>query len=184
MSFLAYSAISYKDERESVAQGPALVAIGENGEFFIPTSFRGYISFHCAEHTVLAEYTLAEYGSEGAVERAFYQQFPPVAKREQSAGWLAPDGKFYPCRYFEHDRLAERLSRIYYGTDYGSEVLSRHEWLRIDASGALKGVVNFGYVHQAQIDAMSDLCFLDAKSAYARTMMPLLEAICEIQEVS
>src|SRR5690242_16579063 len=32
----------------------------------------------------------------------------------QSAGWLAPNGKFYPCEYYQHDTFATSLAAIYY----------------------------------------------------------------------
>jgi hypothetical protein len=51
--------------------------------------------------------------------------------------WLAPDARFYWCRWLEHDRLSYRLSAAHYGNPGGTRVLEARGWLRVQRDGTI-----------------------------------------------
>jgi hypothetical protein len=86
---------------------------------------------------------------------AFYRDYP--AKKSPpifSAGWVAPDGSFYPCESWGHDSLAERLSANHYKSLDGVRCLEPAGWCRVYLNGI---VGNEKTETQAQIDTLFDL---------------------------
>jgi hypothetical protein len=72
---------------------------------------------------------------------AFYKTYRPLKSQpenapEQSAGWLAPDGRFYTCHYAQHTRMADRITAILYNSMDGDVILERKGWLRIEDDGS------------------------------------------------
>jgi hypothetical protein len=68
----------------------------------------------------------------------FAQDFPPRAVPPHPApAWLSPDGRFYACRWLEHDRLSYRLAAAYYGDPRGTQALEKHGWLRVQRDGTI-----------------------------------------------
>jgi len=63
----------------------------------------------------------------------------PQEKYIPSAGWLSPDGRFFPCDRAEHDDLAVRLNRYLVKRSGVSDVTALEEagWLRVDSDGRL-----------------------------------------------
>ena len=53
----------------------------------------------------------------------------------KTEGWIAPNGRFYPCKFREHLELAERLSVVYYGTTDGPRDLEKHGWIKVYLDG-------------------------------------------------
>lgn len=53
---------------------------------------------------------------------------------KQSAGWIAPDGKWFACSGNEHDEIAESLRQ-----QYGIEAVTLEVagWIRVQTGGAL-----------------------------------------------
>ena len=81
-----------------------------------------------------------------SIEKDFYKNYNvPESFVQQSAGWLAPDGKFFPCLYYEHDSFARHLAVIYYDTlgSNATRVLELNNWIRIYDNGHT-GVADYG----------------------------------------
>lgn len=83
---------------------------------------------------------------------------PPEARLTitQENGWLSRDGKFYPCRYWEHRDLAWSLG-------YDERNLETLGWIKVQKSGEDKHTMFYWeYDHfkptQAQIDLIFDYC--------------------------
>lgn len=179
MSFTRYCAVVYQTDGSEEKRGPILVGMDSEDRPFILNRY-SYVPFQIADITVIKEYLSATLNDDTAYEQ-FYQDFPPTHRIQQSPGWLAPDGKFYPCRYFEHDILAGRLSKIYYGTSRSDgSLLEAHNWLRLDYTGFVKSHIHYEGVTQAQIETLSDLCF-HADTEYARNLAHELDNILEFQ---
>lgn len=71
-------------------------------------------------------------------------------------GWLLPNGKFYPCEYWEHDWLANVL-------EYSVERAEKAGWIRVGKSRiteewALTRGDNAPEITQAQIDGLWEWC--------------------------
>jgi len=86
----------------------------------------------------------------------FYKNFNvPEQYNSQSSGWLSPDGKFYPCDYYQHDSFARSLAAIYYISLEGTKALELCGWIRIYDDG------NVGHLEinptQKQIDTVQDI---------------------------
>jgi len=74
----------------------------------------------------------------------------------QSAGWLSPDGLFFPCNIYEHDELAIKLSQQFYDNNLdGTKLLESKNWIHVTAQGELLGSIN--KLTQNQIDTIFDL---------------------------
>jgi hypothetical protein len=102
---------------------------------------------------------------EDAITLHFYKTFGvpvPVSLYTQSAGWIAPDGKWFTCRGWEHDSLAKNLAAIHYDSLSGVLKLEEMGWLRVYDDGL---VANRPVRTQAQLDTLHDLllCGEDAE---------------------
>lgn len=133
----------------------------------------------------LARYRGKDFPSERAVEQTFYNEFPPKHKLVQAPGWLAPDGKFFPCHYLEHGRIACALARIYHGVQLGdgSAYLEDHNWLHVTAHGEWAFMPQMDAINNVQIDAIYDLIELEPQSTYALNMRNLLRLVLEYQSL-
>ena len=69
-------------------------------------------------------------------DAAFYREFGPQPQPlSQGAGWLAPDGRFWPCRAYEHGEHERALSYMIYG-EYGTwNSIENRGWVKIYSSG-------------------------------------------------
>jgi hypothetical protein len=100
--------------------------------------------------------------SMGDWERAqleFAREFPPQAIRPRPVpAWLAPDGRFYACRWLEHDRLSYRLSAHHYGNAAGTRALESLGWLRIQRDGTIvRAPSTRSELTQPQLDVLFSL---------------------------
>ena len=69
-------------------------------------------------------------------EFQFARDFPPQASDPRPGpAWVCPDGRFYACRWMEHDRLAYRLAAWLYSDPRGPWALEQRGWLRIGQDG-------------------------------------------------
>lgn len=70
------------------------------------------------------------------------------------AGWLSLQGKFYPCKAWEHDGLARQICRAVLGVLEGTGYLESRGWIRIYEDGlvALRQKLN-----QKQLNTVWDL---------------------------
>ena len=68
-------------------------------------------------------------------------------------GWLLPDGKLYPCEYWEHDWLVSALGKTVHEAE-------RDGWVRLGYSKAmdLPVIGSHEELTQAQIDSLWDWC--------------------------
>lgn len=76
-----------------------------------------------------------------AIELEFYKEFT-VRKAEkpfQSAGWISPEGDFYPCSWRGHDSLAKAISRVLFNSDLGARELEQNHWARVYSDGEVIG---------------------------------------------
>lgn len=99
------------------------------------------------------------------IRNQFEFDFPPEAELKISGGWLAPDGKFYPCGYMEHLSEAYRLALVLYNSDDGEKTLEEKGWAKILDNGIifLLKYVSFdrdAKYTQAQINTLGDLLVL------------------------
>lgn len=95
-----------------------------------------------AGHTVLKQYPVDKLDSSTAdwqrAQLQFARDFPPRAVPPHAApAWVAPEGRFYPCRWLEHDRLGYRLAAAYYADPRGPLALERRGWLRVQHDGTV-----------------------------------------------
>jgi hypothetical protein len=106
----------------------------------------------------------------------FAREFPPqpVSPRPVPA-WLASDGRFYACRWLEHDRLSYRLSAMYYGDPGGTKVLESRGWLRVQRDGTIiRPPSSRADLTQPQLDVLFSLVQL-AEGAYRDNIREELE---------
>jgi len=84
------------------------------------------------------------------------------SKPAAQAGWIAPDGKFYPCAWYQHDSLGHNLM-VQFG--YHSAEEWERDWLRLKYDPATraapfverKGIQDAYVVTQAQFNALHDV---------------------------
>jgi hypothetical protein len=106
----------------------------------------------------------------------FAREFPPqpVSPRPTPA-WLSLDGRFYACRWLEHDRLSYRLSAMYYGDPAGTKILERRGWLRVQRDGTIiRAPSSRTHISQRQLDVLFSLAQL-AEGAYRDNIRDELE---------
>lgn len=82
---------------------------------------------------------------------------------EISGGWLAPDGKYYPCKSHHHERFARQLSLKYYGKEGCGRLLENTGWIHIYAQGNYSPCFS-EQMTQAQINTLFDLSELIRKN--------------------
>ena len=92
----------------------------------------------------------------------FAREFPAEAVPPRPVpAWLAPDGRFYACRWLEHDRLSYRLSAQHYGNAGGTRVLETRGWLRIQRDGTVvRAPSTRSELSQPQLDVLFSLAQL------------------------
>jgi len=76
------------------------------------------------------------------------------------SGWIAPDGKYYPCDSWCHDSTGYILARQYYGEDGSIYSLEQNHWIRLYKDG-VAAMINHTMrnrpVSQKQMDTLQDL---------------------------
>ena len=87
--------------------------------------------------------------------RAYHR---PRRDTQPCAGWLSPDGYFYPCEPWEHDSLAETICRAELRVLKGASYLEGQSWLRIYDDGLVaRGWGGARQLTQRQRDTLWDL---------------------------
>jgi len=91
------------------------------------------------------------------IELDFYFNFnvPKKATPFESAGWISPEGDFYPCNYFEHDSVGRHLAVLCYKSFDGVQELEKYKWIRVYDSGIMD--IDYNFATQKQLDTMYDL---------------------------
>jgi hypothetical protein len=109
---------------------------------------------------------------------AFAQEFPPKPGRIAiGAGWLSPDGLWYPVEDGDHGPMGERISARFYRSLEGDELLRRRGWLRVQPNGTL--TTEPGRLitpTEGQIDTLRDMSMLqgDGESTWQSNILRVL----------
>lgn len=82
---------------------------------------------------------------------------PPTPPRPERSittdtGWLAPDGKYYPCDYGQHDVWAYRL-----GFEEERQ-LEKLGWVKVQRGSFYRNLLGRGEPTQRQVDMVFDYC--------------------------
>src|SRR5262249_61540763 len=98
----------------------------------------------------------------------------PVRKFHQSPGWIAPNGRFFPCPCHEHDSQAENLARKYYSDEVkrksGTQIFEEKRWVRLLENGAFRvgsGLEGGTRITQAQRHTLFDLASNNKENDYS-----------------
>ena len=103
-----------------------------------------------------------DYDKQREIELNFYKKYHPIkASLVSSAGWLAPDGKFFPCNYGQHDGLAFVIAINYYNSLGGVRKLEEMGWVLVMDEGYVvtvsRGRDTEFQMTQKQLDTLFDL---------------------------
>ena len=135
----------------------------------------GYCPFSADQHKIVRRY---DWPKDEPNYAEFYREFgPPPSPLAQSGGWLAPDGRFWPCKGFEHGYFERVLSYMLYG-EYGTRnTIENRGWIKIYPDGLccrpFRWVDHARHdisVTPAQGDALLSIVALDPTSEYGRQM--------------
>jgi len=115
-------------------------------------------------YTVVKEYGIVDTASRPAWEKIliqFARDFPPREGIADSPGWLGPGGRFFPCRSWEHDTVADLVYRYVYRQIVPNPVreFEKRGWYRVYAHFVA------GYDReptQKQLDTIYDLYLIAA----------------------
>jgi len=98
----------------------------------------------------------------------------PLASYKESAGWLAPDGLFYPCENAGHDRLATELAFEIYNSTGGTQTLEKNNWVRISRFGTITCENFFFRLNDLQKGAIENLANMST-GVYQKNMLDILD---------
>ena len=106
----------------------------------------------------------------------------PVRKFHQSPGWIAPNGRFFPCPCHEHDSQAEYLAKKYYPDEArrksGTQIFEEKRWVRLLENGAFRvgsDLQAVPRVTQAQRDTLFDLVSFDRENDFSLRLLMWLD---------
>lgn len=145
---------------------PGLMTV-HNDNLHYETFVQNVGSYDPKYHTIVKDYDIVDvedYDNWDKLLVQFTRDFPPRCGVRDECGWLAPDGKFYPCKSWEHDSMADYLYRFVYGK-VESGILTKFDklgWIRVYEQ--LCAWHNRIEPTQSQIDTMYEL-YLIAKDA-------------------
>jgi hypothetical protein len=104
-----------------------------------------------------------------AVERLPGEQ----AGREQAAGWIAPDGRFYPVPHWGHITVAAQLRAAGHGPEDPWDM--RDGWVMVRAHG--EAVALPDRVTQAQLDCLGDMLLGAPDGPYRSHLLASLRSL-------
>ena len=150
---------------------PVLITIRSNSGVFY---WAGGPSYSRDTFDILKEYDEKDYlDGYGELDYSklsaqFCRDFPiPEDLPRRSAGWVAPDGKFFACHSQEHDSTAFHLDKQYYPEDDHAESsvdsLEKRGWIRFFYDGfiMLGGMAQLRgegvFITNEQIDTLTKL---------------------------
>ena len=85
----------------------------------------------------------------------FHRFHQPETELRVGAGWMSPEGIFYPCESWAHDSKADVICRAVLGNLKGTRHLEEVGWLRIYDDGMVARTTD--ELTQKQTDAIWDL---------------------------
>lgn len=111
------------------------------------------------------------------IELDYYFNFnvPKKATPFQSAGWISPQGDFYPCEYYQHDSVGKHLAIIHYKSFDALSELEKNGWIRVFDTGIMDIDYKNG-VTQKQLDTIFDL-YKASDGDYKRHMRNVLNSL-------
>lgn len=111
------------------------------------------------------------------IELDFFFNFnvPKKATPFESAGWISPEGDFYPCKYFEHDSFGKHLAVLLYKSFDGVQELEKHKWIRVLDSGLTD--IDYNDVTQKQLNIMYDIYTASVTEKYKKHVYDTLNAV-------
>lgn len=161
-------AIKHKVGTKSLWMGPSLVTIRGNNVYW--SGGPSYMPVHDWENVqIVKDYGEIDDMDEDKIDDLFDQftlDFPPEAELKLSGGWLAPDGKLYPCRFMEHLNHAQELAFVHYQErGDGAQRLEKEGWAKLYSDGVCLLPASYMYNRdgeytQAQLDTLGDLFVL------------------------
>ena len=99
-------------------------------------------------------------------------------KFHQSPGWIAPNGRFFPCPCHEHDSQADELAKKYYPDEAkrksGTQIFEEKRWVRLLENGAFRvgsDLQAMPRITQAQRDTLFDLVNFNKENDFSRMLM-------------
>lgn len=180
-------AIKHKPGPKSNWVGPSLVTIEGDTVYWGSGPSHMFVHDWDEEVQIIKDYgevDSQDYDKEDEIYNQFRLDFPPEAELKLRGGWLAPDGKFYPCRYMEHLNHADDLAFVHYKEEGdGEQRIEKEGWAKIYGDGvcllpsSYKGDKGGEYT-QAQLDTLSDLMILaikDEDETYAEHIRKVIE---------
>jgi hypothetical protein len=106
----------------------------------------------------------------------------PARRLVQSPGWIAPNGRFFPCSWYEHDSQAEDLARKFYPDETrrksGTQIFEEKQWVRLLGDGAFRvgsDLQAVPRITQSQRDVLFDLATLDINTDFSRRLLLWLD---------
>ena len=106
----------------------------------------------------------------------------PARKFHQSPGWIAPNGRFFPCPWYEHDSHAEELARKYYPDEArrksGTQIFEEKRWVRLLENGSFRvgpDLQSVPRITQAQRDTLFDLVTVNSENDFSRRLLMWLD---------
>lgn len=111
----------------------------------------------------------------------------PGERNAQSPGWVAPNGRFFPCSAFEHDTVAEELAVKFYPHEArrksGTHIFEEKHWVRLLDDGAFHAGPDLRTaprITQAQRDRLFDLAMTNLDSDFSCKVLRWLEGAEEL----
>ncbi len=106
----------------------------------------------------------------------------PVRKLSQTPGWIAPNGRFFPCSWYEHDTHAEELAKKYYPDEAnrksGTQIFEEKRWIRLLSNGSFHVSLDpqaVPRITQAQRDILFDLVTVSPETDFGRRLLLWLD---------
>jgi len=122
--------------------------------------------------TVVKDYGLVDWDE---IEIVFARDYPPEVGVRDSAGWIAPDGRMFPCRGWEHDVMAWRVFLYYYRKQPASVTveMERAGWIRLYDDGFSHNTVPT----QRQINTLGVLLLITKSERLAQRIRDVFEEV-------
>lgn len=101
--------------------------------------------------------------------RQFELDFPPISAIKESGGWLSPNGKFYPCGFCQHTKLAKKLALIYFDSQNGDTTLEDNGWAHVSYDASVLAISK--RLSQAQLNNLMDIFSIAESIIYKTRLM-------------
>lgn len=172
--------VALRDRKYANVGGiPSLVWL-ERGEVYW-NGGPGYCPFSDSDFEVVREYDWPRHKPNNT---AFYREFGPTPTDPlvQSAGWLAPDGRFWACESWQHRFYEQVLSYMVYGEYATYHSIESQGWIKIYPHGVcvrpfrwVDGEMHDLNVTPQQAETLLALVALDPTSEYGKRVSDQLQ---------